>query len=190
MDAIELLTTRTSTGAFAEPGPDDVQLATIFRAAMKAPDHGRIRPWRFIVIRGDARHAFADVMVQAMKRRDPTATEPLLEKEREKPLRAPVIVAVATQIQKDHPKIPAVEQLLAAGSAAHNIMLAANALGFGAAWKTGDVAYDTSVKKALGLTSEDQIIGFMYLGSKKPEAPRPSPPDAAKFVTEWTGPVT
>jgi nitroreductase len=189
MEAIDLLTSRTSSGAFAEPGPDDSQLATILKAAVRAPDHGRVRPWRFLVIRGAARSAFAEVMVEALKKRDPEATPPLLDKEREKPMRAPLIVAVVAAIQKDHPKIPAVEQLLAAGAAAHNIMLAANALGFAAAWKTGEPAYDPTIKKALGVGADDQIVGYMYLGSPKPEAAKPPSPDAAKFVTEWTQPA-
>src|SRR5215469_491323 len=164
MDAIAALTTRRSPAQFAETAPDDTSLAEILRAAMRAPDHGKLKPWRFIVLRGEGRKRFGDVMAEAMKRREPEAPANMIEREREKPLRAPLIVVLAAALKEGH-KIPVVEQLLAAGAAAQNVMLAAHALGFGAAWKTGAPAYDTYVKEALGLAPSDAIVGFIYLGT-------------------------
>ncbi|HLI22511.1 MAG TPA: nitroreductase [Stellaceae bacterium] len=186
MDALDALTTRRSPVQFAEPAPDDESLAEILRAAMRAPDHGKLRPWRFIVLRGDALKRFGNVMVEAMKRRDPNVPENMLERERAKPLRAPLIVVLAAAIKQGH-KIPVIEQMLAAGAAAQNVLVAAHALGYGAAWKTGDCAYDDFVKETLGLAPSDAIVGFLYLGTPV-GAPTILPqPDIKDFVRDWTG---
>jgi nitroreductase len=186
MDAIDALTTRRSPAQFAEPAPDDEALAEILGAAMRAPDHGKLKPWRFILLRGDARKRFGDVMAAAMKRREPEIPANMLEREREKPLRAPLIVVLAAAIQQGH-KIPVIEQMLAAGAAAQNIMLAAHALGYGAAWKTGAPAYDDFVKETLGLTPGDAIVGFIYLGTPATMPASAPPPDLSAFVRNWNG---
>jgi len=186
MDAIDALTTRRSAAQFAEPAPDDETLAKILGAAMRAPDHGKLKPWRFIVLRGDARNRFGDVMVEAMKRREPDVPANMLERERAKPLRAPLIVVLAAAIKEGH-KIPVVEQLLAAGAAAQNVMVAAHALGYGAAWKTGAPAYDGFVKEALGLAPSDAIAGFLYLGTPAAKPAMLPQPELSAFVRNWNG---
>jgi nitroreductase len=184
MEAIEALTSRRSPAQFTEPAPDEAALEAILRAAMRAPDHGKLKPWRFFVLRGDARKRFGDLMAEAMRRREPEAPANMIEREREKPLRAPLIVVLAAAIKEGH-KIPVIEQLLAAGAAAQNVMLAAHALGFAAAWKTGAPAYDNYVKEALGLASSDAIVGFLYLGTPA-AAPIALPPsELADFVRAW-----
>ena len=153
---------------------------------MRAPDHGRLRPWRFVVIPEDKRAAFGDVMADCMRRNEPNATAEMLDRERDKAMRAPIIVVAAAHVHKGH-KIPEVEQMAAAVAAAQNIMLAANAQGYGAMWKTGAPAYDTTVKQTLGLAPDDDIIGFMYLGKQVGggvQAPRPA---AAEYVSVWAG---
>jgi nitroreductase len=185
MDAIDALTTRRSASKFVEPAPDDETLGKMLGAAMHAPDHGKLKPWRFIVLRGDARKRFGDVMVEAMKKREPDVPENMLEREREKPLRAPLIVVLAAAIKEG--KIPVVEQLLAAGAAAQNIMVAAHALGYGAAWKTGAPAYDDFVKEALGLTPSDAIVGFLYLGTSATMSAALPQPELSTFVRHWNG---
>ena len=164
MDAIEALTTRASPAALVAPAPDAVTLQRILGAAMRAPDHGRLRPWRFIVVEGAARDAFGAVLADALLRREPAAGEATLAKERAKPLRAPLIVVVAA-VLREHRGVPAIEQIVAAGAAAENILVAAHALGFGAFWRTGAPAYDETVKRALGLKPDDAIVGFLYLGT-------------------------
>jgi nitroreductase len=186
MDALELLHTRESAGRLSDPAPSDSELAAIFKSASRAPDHGRLRPWRFVVIRADARERFGDVMAVSLKSRQPDAAPETLARERAKALRAPLIVVVGVQIQSDS-KIPEIEQILSGGAAAQNIMLAAHALGYGAAWKTGEPAYDAQVKEALGLQATAVIVGFIYLGTRTggpSPLPRPAPQD---FVTEWRG---
>src|SRR5271156_1126940 len=111
MEAIDALTSRRSPAQFTEPAPDEAALEAILRAAMRAPDHGKLKPWRFLVLRGEGRRRFGDVMAEAMKRREPEAPANLIEREREKPLRAPLIVVLAAALKEGH-KIPIIEQLL------------------------------------------------------------------------------
>jgi nitroreductase len=188
MDALTVLTTRASAVALTDPAPDEAALERMLEAAMAAPDHGRLRPWRFIAVRGEARARLGEVLAATLRAREPDAPEALIEKERQKPQRAPLILVAAAHLI-DSLKIPAVEQIVAVGAAAQNVILAAHALGYGAMWKTGAPAYDASVKKALGLAEGDQIVGFLYLGTPsgalggvRRAAPRSS-------LTDWTGPI-
>ena len=187
MDAMTLLLTRESAVRLEEPAPSDEAMALMLKSAVRAPDHGRLRPWRFVVIRGAARERFGDVLAESMKAQQPDATPEMLDRERRKPMRAPAIVVIAAHV-KAGGKIPEVEQIISAGAAAQNIMLAAHALGYGAMWKTGAPAYDAFVKRALNLEESDAIVGFIYLGTRAPgSAPGPRPA-AEDFLTTWPGP--
>jgi nitroreductase len=184
MEAIEALTTRVSGSVLVEPAPDELELHTILSAAMRAPDHGRLRPWRFVVVKGDARQRLGELMAELYRRRHPDATPAQIEKQKSKPLRAPLILVVAAKVDPQS-NIPAIEQILSAGAAAQNVMVAAYALGFGCAWKTGEAAYDPDIKSAFGLEPTDAIVGFLYLGrNSTPPAP-PEPPDPSAHVVEW-----
>ena len=177
MQAIDALLLRRSARTLTEPGPDAGALELIFAAAARAPDHGRLRPWRFIVVRAAARERFGALLADHLRRTHPATPPEILERERLKAFRAPLIVVVAAHCEAGT-KIPAIEQTLSAGAAAHAMMLAAVALGFNAMWKTGAAAYDGTVKQELGLAPEDAIVGFLYLGTESGEragAPR----------TEW-----
>ena len=186
MDALKLLLGRDSAVRLQEPGPGDEALEAIFQSALRAPDHGRLRPWRFIVIVGDKRARFGEVLAESLLSRQPQATPDMLARERQKPLRAPVIVVVAARTQAND-KIPEVEQIISAGAAAQNIMLAVHAQGYGAFWRTGEPAYDIGVKRALGLEPTDAIIGFIYIGTRV-GGPSPLPrPVTEEFVTTWRG---
>ena len=185
MDALTALTTRVSPAALDAPGPSDDALQKILEAAVAAPDHGRMRPWRFILIEGAAREKFGALLAQSLSRREPTAPAGKLEAERKKALRAPLIVVVAASVQP-HAKVPEIEQLVAVGAAAQNMLVAAYALGFGGFWRTGAIAYDAAMKHALGLTDTDAIIGFLYLGTTKtPGQPRQT--DIASVTRRWPG---
>ena len=179
---------RHSTPAknLAEPAPDDAQLRQIFGLAMHAPDHGRLCPYRFITIRGEARHALAEVFASATQKRDPEVTQAYLKKQKHKPLRSPLIVIVVACLS-GNPKIPEIEQMLSAGAAAHGILLASKAMGFGSIWLTGDNAYDTSVCEPLGLDSNEKIVGFIYLGTETSAIPHLPKPDLDEKITRWTG---
>jgi nitroreductase len=186
MDALDLMLSRESALKLEAPGPSAEDLNRIFASAVRAPDHGRLRPWHFVVIDEEQRPAFGRLMADALRRRDPSVSEAELQRERDKAFRAPVIVVVAAKVRKGH-KIPEIEQIASASAAAQTIMLAAPALGYGAVWKTGASAYDPTVKTALGLNADDDIIGFLYIGTRVGgSAPFPRP-EARDFVTNWSG---
>lgn len=184
MDAMELLRHRYSATKLAAPGPDQAALESILSAALRAPDHGRLRPWRVIVIPEERREAFGELLANTLKARQPDVAPAELERERGKAMRAPVIVVVAAKLQPGH-KIPEVEQLLSTGAAAENVMLAAQAAGFGAMWKTGAPAYDPAVKRALGLDEHDAIVGFLYIGTETGGSSPAPRPDLSDCVTIW-----
>jgi nitroreductase len=184
MQAIEALLRRHSARTLSEPAPDDGALELIFESATRAPDHGRLRPWRFIVIRGEHRVQFGELLADHLRRQRAQVTEESLEKERRKAFRAPLIVVVAAIIDAGG-KIPEVEQLLSAGAAAENMLLAAFVLGFNGVWKTGGAAYDDQVKEALGLASKDRIAGFLYMGTDEDGPGSMSRPHWRDFVRQW-----
>ncbi|MGE0225189.1 MAG: nitroreductase [Acetobacteraceae bacterium] len=186
MDALDLLISRDSALKLEAPGPNEDELDRIFASAVRAPDHGRLRPWQFVVIGSDRRERFGEVMADAMRRRDPSASADALKRERDKALRAPVIIVVAARVQKGH-RIPEIEQIASASAAAQTIMLAAPALGYGAMWKTGDPAYDPTVKEALGLRGDDEIIGFLYVGTRVGGGSPAARPGARDLVSVWQG---
>ena len=174
----------TPAKALTEPAPDEAQLKQILEVALTAPDHGRLRPYRFIPIRGDARYRLSEIFVHATRRREPDVDAAYLAKQREKPLRSPlIVVVVATLIESE--KIPEIEQMLAAGAAAHNVLLASNALGFGSVWLTGANAYDDYVRGELGLNDNERIIGFLYLGTPQLDIPPRPLPAVDDFVSDW-----
>ena len=186
MDAVKLLLERASAVKLQEPGPTQEEIDTMLKSALRAPDHGRLRPWHFIVISGEDRVRFGLLLAEALKAREPGATPEMLAREQQKALRAPVIFVVAARI-KPSEKIPVTEQIVSAGAAAEHIMLAAQALGYGAMWRTGEPAYDAHVKEGLRLQPSDAIIGIIYVGTPA-MAPRELPrPELGDFVTRWPG---
>jgi nitroreductase len=163
MDALEALNTRATAKTYGETAPSKEQLAIVLQAAVRAPDHGRLRPWRFMIIEGDQRRKLGDLLAASALRRLPGLSAGDLQRERDKAMRAPLIIVVACR-SVPGTKIPVIEQILAAGSAAQNILLALHAMGFASAWKTGEAAYDPEVKRALGFAADDHLVGFIYTG--------------------------
>jgi nitroreductase len=184
MDALEVLLGRSSALKLMEPAPSSVELDLILESALRAPDHGRLRPWRFVIVPSDRRVHFGEVLAASMSRRDKSVPAEVLSREREKAMRAPLIVVVAACIRRDR-NIPEVEQISSAAAAAQNIMLAAHAQGYGAMWKTGAAAYDSGVKHSLGLSSDDVIIGFLYLGTRVDDVVPAARPTAKEYVSIW-----
>jgi len=186
MDAMELLVGRESATRLASPGPDHDAMEKMFESALRAPDHGRLRPWRFVVVPEDRRERFGELMADCLRRQQPDASAEMLQRERDKAMRAPVIVVAAATIHRGH-KIPEVEQLVSAAAAAENIMLAARAQGYGAMWKTGAPAYDAQVKQALGLDADNEIVGFLYLGTQVGGGSPAARPVVKDLVSVWQG---
>jgi nitroreductase len=129
------------------------------------------------------------VFAQALLKRQPDAPAAALEQERARPLRAPLLIAVAAKVDRHHPKIPEIEQILSTAAAAQNILIAAHAQGFGAKWLTGANAYDEHVKQALGLDPDDRLVSFVYLGSRAGEPPQVPHADASAHTVEWHTPA-
>ena len=187
MDALEAIFARRSVGRLGSPGPSEEELHTILRAAAAAPDHLSLRPLRLVVLQGEAKDEFGDVLAAGyLARCRDTGEEVLgakLEKERTKLGRAPVVVVVGAA-ETTGGRIPYLEQQLAAGAAAQNALLAATALGYGSMWRTGDAAYDETVKAAVGLEEWESIVGFLYLGTAA-NPPEPHDPDLDGLVRTW-----
>jgi len=188
-DALEALMTRSSVPAslLRDPAPEGADLEAILETAMRAPDHASLRPWRFLVIRGEARRRLGEVFADALCRRDPLADGAAREKELSRPLRSPLIVAVCAEVVENNPKVPVVEQIVTVGAAAQNMLNAAHAMGYAAIMLTGKNAHDPHVKQALGLQAKDEIVGFLYFGTPDADIRPKRRPAAADFVREWTG---
>jgi nitroreductase len=183
-DILHFLQQRNSASRLTEPAPSAAQLKDIFRAALRAPDHAWLRPWRFITIAGERRLAFAELLEQCLQGRMPDVDEAARAKARNGPLRAPLLVVVVVKVS-EHPKVPAVEQRLSGACAAHAILLAAEASGFAGMWRTGAAAYDRALMSGLGLAASEEIIGFLYIGSRDGAAKAIPPLDTADFVSAW-----
>jgi len=193
MEALELLQHRRSTPAdqLDPPAPEGEDLDTILQAGVSAPDHDGLRPWHFLLIQGAARPRLGEVFAQALRQRDPDADAASLDKQRAKPQRAPLIVAVIACVDPDNARVPAIEQILSAGAALHRMQIAAQALGYGGVWLTGPSAHDGTVAEALGLDFDDRLVGFLYLGTPAPHAATAGPPRPAvsAHATTWSAPV-
>ncbi|MDX1391544.1 MAG: NAD(P)H nitroreductase [Rheinheimera sp.] len=183
MDALTLLTTRYSSARLTEPAPAGEVLDNIKRAALQVPDHGSLRPWRFIIAEGrQALCRLGDIFAEAAVEDDPAISNDLLERARQLPLRAPmVIICIAKAVA--NVKIPLVEQQHSAACCAMAMQQAAFAQGFGGIWRTGAYAQLDFVKQALELGEDDEIIGFLYLGTPSGEPPRRNTPDPTEFFT-------
>jgi nitroreductase len=135
----------------------------LLSAAVQAPNHYKVRPWRFVVLIGRGRERLGDMMAASFHAKFPDVPDEALNKERQKPLRAPLVIAVAVE-KPAEPKVNEIENICAASAACQNILLAANALGLGAIWRTGDTARDVEIKKFLGFEPDQHLIGFLYIG--------------------------
>ena len=181
MDAIEAIQTRTASPRLVEPAPGKQELDTILKAGLRAPDHGMLRPWRFLVVSGEARTKLGQLFVDNLA----PETEEQKTKLLNAPLRAPLVIVAVAEIQ-DHPKIPPIEQICATAAAVQNMSIAIHALGYSSIWRTGQAAFSTGVKEALGFSARDEIVGFLYVGTPT-VADRPVPENAiADYVKEWS----
>jgi nitroreductase len=190
MDALEALLGRRTVppARMTGPGPDAAALERMFAAAAAAPDHGRLRPWRFLLVEGEARRALGELFARGLAEDEPDLDPAEFARQREAPLRAPVIVLAVAVLDPGHPKIPEIEQIAAAAAAIQNLLLAAHALGFAGKWATGRPAYSEGVRRRLGLGPNERILGILYLGTptagELPPVERAMPADR---VVRWTG---
>jgi nitroreductase len=166
MELFDAIASRSMAKQLSGPGPSAEQIARLLEAAERAPDHGRLKPWRFVPVDGAERETFANAVAQARRDQIPAFTDEQMEIEREKIRRSPSILVAGCVVRKDIPKVPEIEQVIAVGAAVENLMLAANDLGIGAMWKTGPAAYSARVKAAVGLAADDHIVAILHLGTK------------------------
>ncbi len=186
-DALELLKTRKSISAvfLAPPGPNQDEVAEILTIASRVPDHGKLAPWRFVVFAGDARVQASTALAELFARKNPDADPKVIEEERKRLARAPLVIGVVSK-PMPHPKVPEWEQMLSAGNAAFNIVLASHALGYAAQWTTGWIATDPDAGHILGLLPGERFVAFVHIGTPAAPAgdrPRPALVDA---VTYWS----
>lgn len=181
----DYLLTRRSVGiAFLkEPGPTAAELEQILTIGTRVPDHGKITPWRLVVIEGDARRQAGEKLAEIAVRNNPGLDEASLEIERGRFLPAPVTIGVISS-PKDHPKVPEFEQLLSAGNVAFNLLHAAHALGFGACWVTRWYAFDAEAAAMLGARDGERFVGFVHIGTPTAvieDRPRPALGDVVSY---------
>jgi nitroreductase len=183
---IDLLLARRSVSANAlgEPGPSAAELGLILTSAARVPDHKKLVPWRFVLFQGDARAAFGEVLAKVCRaeEKDPGAFR--LENEAKRFLRAPLVIAVISRVVKN-PAAPEWEQILSAGAACQNLIVAATALGYGAQWITEWCAYSAGVREALALADNERVAGFVYIGTPKEKPDERDRPKLSEIVAPW-----
>lgn len=187
---LDALIQRSSTPPrlMGNEAPSRAEIDEMLTAAVSAPDHGAVRPWRFHIIEGDARVKLGELFAASLLDREPFAPTAAIEKERSRPLRAPLIIAVCAKVDPSRaPKVPVVEQIVAAAGAMEHLVIASQAMGYGAIVLTGRNAHAGKVRAAFGLDSEDELLGFVYIGKSDEPAPVKPRPDAADFTNVWEG---
>lgn len=186
-DMLKLMAARRSVppAGLKEPGPSRQQMEQLLQLASRVPDHGKLAPWRFIVIAGEGRQRIGEVIAAAARADNPDASVGQVEAERSRMTTAPVIVAVVSTA-RPHVKIPLWEQELAAGAVCMALTQAACAMGFATSWLTGWLAFDRRVLGALGIGPEERLAGYIHIGSATATPPDRERPDLAKIVS-WYG---
>jgi nitroreductase len=167
MELSAAIDSRSSAGRLTEPGPTPQHLDRILKAGARAPDHGRLQPWRFIVLEGAMRDTFIHTAAEAKRVRLPAMTDEQLAAERDKIARSPTIIVVGCAVNRGQSKIPEIEQFAAVSAAVQNLFLSAHDLGYGVMWKTGAAAYDPNVKAVVGLRPDDHIVAILHLGTRQ-----------------------
>jgi nitroreductase len=186
--ALHALDARRSVPAkqLGAPGPDPATLLRMLASAVRVPDHGKLVPYRFLRITGDARHSLGAFLAERAVERDPQVSPAQLDKDRQRFSHAPLVITVIAS-PRPNPKVPEAEQLMTAGCVCFALLQAAQALGFGAQWLTAWMAFDPAVHAHLGLAEGEQIAGFIHIGTPKTAVPERERPDPAALLQDWEG---
>jgi len=179
MTSIELLLQRQSTPLLTTPKPSPKDLEQILAAGMRVPDHACLQPWHYTVITGEGLQRLSDLLVESSDSQSVN-----VEKIAKMPFRAPMIIVVSTKFVQ-HNKVPKQEQLITAGCGVHAMQMAAFALGYGAMWRTGSLAYNTKVKQGIAIKEHDEIVGFLYIGTPCKQSQVKPTKDYRNKVTYW-----
>ncbi|WP_227429599.1 nitroreductase [Psychrobacter sp. I-STPA6b] len=182
---INWIKSRRSIGNLNIPAPTHKQVRAAIACAMTAPDHKKLQPWRFIVTEGNARHRLGKALLAAAEDKaledGTTLSDQVRQKTYNLPLRAPMIITVTTKMQA-HEKVPEFEQLLSAGAAVQNLILALKAQGFSTVWRTGLLANEPAVKAYFNVNEDDYIVAFVYTGSSPCDFPKRDPIDTDELL--------
>ena len=181
--ALALITSRQSFGHLVAPAPSAAELEQAISAALTAPDHHRLHPWRFVVVEGEQRVAFGELLSSALAQDG--ETDPVqIERVKQHPLRAPMILLCIMKYQP-HAKVPHYEQVLSCGAAIQNLLLVLEAQGYASMWRSGAAAESASLKRALGCSANDEIAGIVYIGTATKEIAPRQPLQISDFLTTW-----
>ena len=184
MDALDNILLRNSARGLSLPYPSKKEMETVYKAALRAPDHAWLRPSRFIQVTGEGLNKLSDIFVEYAKENIDDLSPEILDKYAKAPFRAPMVIILVTNIT-EHPKVPVIEQMLSTGTAAQNILLALNALKYSAIWRTGIFAFNELVARKMGLEKNQRVIGFLYVGTGEGKNKNIPDLDPKDFVTEW-----
>tara|TARA_Y100000590_G_scaffold470400_1_gene664563 strand:- start:28715 stop:29281 length:567 start_codon:yes stop_codon:yes gene_type:complete len=185
MDAINNLINRRSSGHLSEPIPSREELELIYKAALRAPDHGNLKPSRFIEVSGvSGLNKLAKIFEEFAKQNETEIDESVIDKYKKMPFRAPMVIILVSKIAS-HKKIPEIEQMMSTACAAQNILLALNALGYAGMWRTGKLSFNPSISRLLGLSETEQVIGYIYMGTNIGPEKKVDDLEINDFVTLW-----
>ena len=186
---IDFLLTRSSAPIpdLREPAPSDSEIETMLTIAARVPDHGRLAPWRFILYRGEARQRIGERLAELAEKREGPLPEARIAQERARFSRAPLVIGVVSS-PKENLKIPQWEMFLSGGAAAMNLVLAANALGYGTNWITNWYSGVEEGRALLGLAPHESMVGFVHIGSYAGPAPERPRPDVKALYADYSGP--
>jgi len=180
--AIDFLTSRYSCGKLTHPAPSDVEIDNMLSVAMRAPDHAGLKPAHFVVIKGEGLTKLSELFIDVAKADGGDAS--VLLRSKNMPFRAPLIIAVMAKVVH-HPKVPYIEQIQTAGCATFSLQQMAVALGYNGIWRSGSIVSHPIVKAAFELAADDELVGFLYLGTEEGDGLCRKPPVIDKNVTYW-----
>lgn len=184
-DIIEHILSRRSCPKLVSPAPTPDELNQVLACAMSAPDHARLKPWRFVVLQDKALDRLGELFVDIKTADLGEMSDAQLQKTRQMPLRAPMIITAIADV-REHPKVPALEQVMAVSCAVQNMQLALSSLGYGCMWRTGDLAFDRRVAQFFGMKEEDQIVGFLYVGTPEGYGKPPESQQVSETTEFWS----
>ncbi len=180
---LDILLKRKSHNKLVLPAPTSKQVQDMMQAALRAPDHAQLKPWRYLIYRGESLKRLGEYFVRASLLKEPALSEDKQDRIANKPLRAPMVMIAIIRLV-EHRKVPEIEQILSAGASVQNLIMAAHFMNIGAIWRTGDLAFNRQLMDELGLSSNESIAGFIYLGQEEGVKKAVPQIDQSDFV-EW-----
>jgi len=183
---IENISNRRSVAKLTAPAPSAAELNILLECLLNAPDHGRIKPWQYWLLEGEGLLKLGEIFAAAVSADNEANSPTAIERARSLPLRAPMILVAATRVQADHPKVPVIEQYASVAAGIQNMQLALRAMGYDCMWRTGSLAFSDHVKQSFGLSTEDHLVGFLYIGTAASPPKAPVKAAVEDHVSYWS----